>query len=94
VGFIAGNPNKPGRRSEQEQLEGLELVIAEKPDVLVLHEGPSGPEGFPGNADVAARTGETLTVCGHVHWPSARWADDASVVNVCERVLVLTAARA
>ncbi len=92
VGFIAGNPNKPGRRSEQEQLEGLELVIAEKPDVLVLHEGPSGPEGFPGNPDIATRTGATLTICGHVHWPSARWSDDASVVNVCERVLVLTAA--
>lgn len=90
VGFIVGNPNKPGRRSEQDQLDGLALVLAEHPDVLVLHEGPSGPEGFGGNTDL--RTGATLTVCGHVHWPSARWADDASVVNVCERVLVLTAA--
>lgn len=87
VGLIAGNPNKPGRRSEQEQLEGLELVMGERPDIVVLHEGPSGPEGFPGNDDI--RTDTTLTVCGHVHWPSARWADDASVVNVCERVLVL-----
>lgn len=90
VGLIAGNPNKPGRRSEQEQLEGLELVMSANPHLVVLHEGPSGPEGFPGNADLD--TGTTFTVCGHVHWPSARWADDASVVNVCERVLVLTAA--
>ncbi|MER2561774.1 MAG: metallophosphoesterase [Myxococcaceae bacterium] len=90
VGFIAGNPNKPGRRSEQEQRAGLELVLAEKPDLVVLHEGPAGPEGFPGNSELS--TGTTLTVCGHVHWPSARWADDASVVNVCERVLVLTSA--
>lgn len=42
------------------------------------------------NADI--ETGATLTICGHVHWPSARWGEDANVVNVCERVLVLTAA--
>ncbi|MCU0695828.1 MAG: metallophosphoesterase [Myxococcaceae bacterium] len=91
VGLVAGDANKPGRRSEAEQVAGLELVMAERPDVVVLHEGPSGPEGFPGNPALRAGTGDALVVCGHVHWPSARWADDASIVNVCERVLVLTA---
>ncbi len=91
VGLIAGNPLKAGRRIESEQLEHLELMVAERPDVLVLHEGPGRGTDFPGNPSVTEALGANtpLTICGHVHWPRATAPGDARVLNVCERVLVL-----
>ena len=96
VGLIAGNPLKPGRRLEAEQIEHLDLVLSERPDVLVLHEGPSRGDDFPGNPSVTeALAAETpFTICGHVHWPRATAPGDNHVLNVCERVLVLTSAGA
>lgn len=91
VGLIARNPLKPGRRLEAEQLEHLALVLAERPDVLVLHEGPGRGTEFQGNPSVteALSAGTALTICGHVHWPRPTAPGDDRVLNVCERVLVL-----
>ena len=91
VGLIAGNPLKPGRRLEAEQLEHLALVLAERPEVLVLHEGPGRGTESPGNPSVteALAAGTALTICGHVHWPRPTAPGDDRVLNVCERVLVL-----
>ena len=95
VGYVIGNPAKPGRREESEFLAALEHVAAESPDILVMHEGPSGGEGQRGNARVRAiiessRVG--LVVCGHVHWdaPLAMLGGDTQVANVDCRVIVLT----
>jgi Icc protein len=94
VGHIAGDPSKPGRRLESEQLERIELVVSETPEVLVLHEGPSRGIEFPGSLVIseAITPARGLTICGHVHWPRPVAPDDATVLNVCERVVVLTAA--
>jgi 3',5'-cyclic-AMP phosphodiesterase len=96
VGFIAGNPGKPGRRSEDEQLALIEQVLVESPDVLVLHEGPSGSPSQRGSAavrDVLTAFGAPLTICGHRRWsePLLSLEGGGQVLNVDERAVVLTA---
>lgn len=102
VGRIAGNPGKPGRRDEEEQLVLLDLVTEARPDVLVLHEGPPGvlPMGErggtrqPGNPEVAERLARhpvPFTACGHVRWDEPLAALGAGqVVNLEGRVVVAT----
>jgi Icc-related predicted phosphoesterase len=94
VGLVRGNPEKPGRRDVDEQLAQIELVAERHPDVLVLHEGPSGDGneqlGHQDIREVVARHRVPLTVCGHVHWrnPLASHAG-GQIVNVDGRVVVL-----
>ncbi len=95
VGFVSGNPSKPGRRFESDQLASVELVLEEGVDVLVLHEGPSDPEGQDGSDElrariVGARVG--LTVFGHTGWrrPLVELADGVQALNVHERVVIAT----
>jgi Icc-related predicted phosphoesterase len=93
VGLIAGDPSRRGRRDEEEQLARIELVAERRPDVLVLHEGPSGNEEQSGNdriGSIVERFGIGLTVCGHVHWESPLASTAAGqVLNVDARVVVL-----
>jgi Icc-related predicted phosphoesterase len=97
VGGIIGNPRKPGRRSEGDQLRTLEHVIGQGVDVLVVHEGPPGGEGQRGNPAIrtlieAGPVG--FTVCGHEHWraPLAGHAH-GQILNVDGRAIVLIGAR-
>jgi len=97
VGGIIGNPRKPGRRSEADQLRALALAIDLGLDILVLHEGPRGDAGQPGNDAIRAELelGEVgLTICGHDHWrvPLAAHAT-GQILNVDTRVVVLIAPR-
>jgi Icc-related predicted phosphoesterase len=71
VGGIIGNPRKPGRRTEDDQLAEIERTIALGLDILVLHEGPRGGEHQPGHPAIrrAIEVGAVgLTICGHDHW--------------------------
>ncbi|HET7501588.1 MAG TPA: metallophosphoesterase [Kofleriaceae bacterium] len=95
VGGIMGNPRKPGRRSEADQLRAIDRTLDLGVDILVLHEGPRGGDRQPGNAAIratieAAAVG--LTVCGHDHWrvPLAGH-DRGQILNVDARVVVLIA---
>lgn len=93
VGRIVGDPDKVGRRDEGEQLALIDLVAETRPDVLVLHEGPPGGSGQPGNPDIAERLAAHrvgFTVCGHVGWEAPLFEGSAGqVVNLEGRVLVL-----
>jgi Icc protein len=93
VGGIIGNPRKPGRRAEADQLRTIEHVIDGGIDVLVVHEGPHGDEGQRGHPAIRAaiEAGEVgLTVCGHDHWrtPLASHAR-GQILNVDARAVVL-----
>lgn len=93
VGYIVGNPEKPGRREEGEFFAALDLVLGEKPDVLLLHEGPSGTRAQRGNPYVREEIEKApvpLVVCGHVHWeePLAQLGP-TQILNVDSRVVVL-----
>lgn len=97
VGGIIGNPRKPGRRSEVDQLRTIEHVIGQGVDVLVVHEGPHGGDSQRGNPAIRAivETGAvSFTVCGHDHWraPLAGHAR-GQILNVDGRAIVLVAPR-
>lgn len=93
VGLVAGDPRRPGRRDEEEQLARLELVAETKPDLLVVHEGPEGGPGQPGSkpfAEMLLRHPVGLTVSGHVPWEQPLGAlGDAQLLCVHQRVVVL-----
>jgi len=91
VGLVSGNPAKAGRRAEAAQLERIELTLLDEPNVLVLHEGPSAGdfEGHPAIA-VLLTAPEVLSIFGHVPWPAAAADVPGQLLNVHERVLVLT----
>jgi hypothetical protein len=97
VGLVCGNPSKPGRRHEHDQLAMIDLVLAEGVDVLVLHEGPSDPDGGDGHDEIRERilsAAPALTVFGHTGWrhPWRELAAGVGVLNAHERVIVATAA--
>ena len=96
VAGIIGTKQKAGRRPEDVQLAYLERVIASEPDIIVLHEGPSGGEHQPGHAAIRALIEDNevpFTICGHDHWaqPLAEHAS-GQVLNVDARVMVLVGA--
>lgn len=95
VSLVAGDVRKVGRRTEEEQASLVEAALADRPDVLVLHEGPPGamPRTQKGSAflrPLLAAAPPRLVVCGHAHWgePLAE-ADGGQVVNVDGRAVVL-----
>lgn len=97
VGGIIGNPRKPGRRSETDQLRAIDQAIGHDLDILILHEGPRGGDRQPGNPairGVVEANAVGLTVCGHDHWeaPLAQHAH-GQILNVDARVVVLVAPR-
>jgi 3',5'-cyclic-AMP phosphodiesterase len=95
VSGIVGDPAKPGRRDDAEFLAALKLVLADKPEVLVLHQGPAGNATQFGNDRVTESiegASDLLTICGHVHWqqPLAEINRSTQILNVDNRAIVLT----
>ncbi|MEM7609154.1 MAG: metallophosphoesterase [Myxococcota bacterium] len=96
VGEIMGDPRKAGRRSEGDFLAAVELVVGERPDLVVLHQGPDGKREQRGSAEVGEVVSDLqgLVVCGHVHWPTPLCTpqNGPQVLNVDSRVVVLRSA--
>jgi hypothetical protein len=94
VSGIIGNPFKPRRKSERRYLELLEKVILERPDLLVLHEPPEGPDwGYRGKTSIRECLlclPPVLVVCGHCHWPTPLQTlpNGTQVCNVDARLIV------
>lgn len=97
VGGIISNKQKPGRRPEAEQLARVTRVLDGGVDVLVLHEGPHGADGQPGNhllRSTVDAAGVALAICGHDHWRVPLAATEyGQILNVDARVVVLRATR-
>ncbi|MBA3502250.1 MAG: metallophosphoesterase [Myxococcota bacterium] len=96
VGGIISGKQKPGRRSEDDQLALVTRVLDANIDVLVLHEGPHGGDHQPGNDVLRATIDATtvpLVICGHDHWrtPLAEREPRGQILNVDTRVVVLRA---
>lgn len=96
VGGVIGNPNKPGRRREEDHLAMIGRVLDREPAILVLHEGPHGDDHQTGHAEmralVEAHPAPPFVVCGHRHWAVPLAAHDrGQILNVDARAVVLTA---
>lgn len=94
VSQIIGNPKKKGRRESTEQLKMIQTALCGKPDLLVLHEGPTGvvesQRGNPEISELLTSSFNGLVVCGHVHWeePIAT-TEQWQSVNVDSRAIIL-----
>lgn len=92
LGGVIGDPRKPQRRSEQDYLAGVEVLLAGQPDVLVLHTPPhlsAAQRGEERLKPLLAGYGG-LMVCGHIHWDAALAGLGAGqVLNVEGRVVYL-----
>ena len=95
VSGIIGNPRRPQRKSEEQYLALVERLLGERPDVLLLHDGPEAPfPGCRGSAsvrEVAQRCPATLIVRGHAYWPTplVELVNGTQVLNVDARVVLL-----
>lgn len=96
VGRVIGRYARVGRRDEGDFLAGLDLVLEQRPQLVVLHEGPNGcGSRQPGNSTLRERFVEStvpLVVCGHSHWddPLATIERGPTVLNVDARAVLLT----
>lgn len=95
VGYIVGNPGKTGRREEKEQLSLIRAVTTKEPDILILHEGPSGDGTQRGNTsirEIVADSSVALTCCGHVHWrdPVSDLSSTQQILNADARAILIS----
>jgi hypothetical protein len=99
ISGIIGKPSKPFRRREKDYKRAMSQLLKQKPDILILHEGPNAPDArLAGNELIRselATASELLVICGHVHWkvPMTSLPKDVQVLNVDSRVLVLCSPR-
>ena len=95
LGGIIGGKDKPNRRDERTFLRELQALLAGRPELLLLHQGPDVPTrrfaGDPRVRQVLERAPETLVLCGHVHWTEilAELSPHVQVANLEGRGLVL-----
>ncbi|MEL6177645.1 MAG: metallophosphoesterase [Myxococcota bacterium] len=97
ISGIHGAPIRAWRHNNRDLQRMLRSVLAARPELLVLHEGPDRPDK-PGAGRRALRDTlnkahvEALVICGHRHWehPVASLEAGTQVLNVDSRVVVLT----
>ena len=93
VGGVIGDPQKPTRRSEHDFIAALGLTLEQRPDLLILHQGPqedSSQRGYEAVAQCINSHLVPLTVCGHVHWDNPLANGPNQVLNVDSRAVLLT----
>lgn len=94
VGGVIGNPTKQRTRTEARFTDLVRRLVADRVDLIVLHEGPAGTAAAArgSRAVRAALEGHAgLVVFGHCYWPVPleRTSDSGWLINVDSRVLVL-----
>ena len=96
IGGIIGNPERHQRRSEEDYLFALELLLEERIDILLLHDGPRGlnarQQGSARVRDLLSTRRSPLIVRGHAHWdqPLIEYENGTQVLNVDARTVILT----
>lgn len=92
---VIGDPRKPSRRTDHEFAEALDHALRERPDVLLLHQGPH-VEGLSRKSSPLVRAAldshaVPLCICGHDPWPDClvRLPNGTVILNVDHRVLLL-----
>ena len=96
LGGIIGKATRPNRRSEDDYLHALSQLMQQRPEIVLLHDGPDGPDagqrGLARVREILLAAAPTLLIRGHAHWgqPFAEYANGLQIVNVDARVVVLT----
>jgi hypothetical protein len=98
VGGVIGDPQRPGRRWQEDFLAAIELALEGTPDLLVLHACPRAGASQKGEAALgeflerASKRAPAfpLVICGHRSWdtPLATFGR-AQVLNVHGHAYVL-----
>lgn len=97
LGGTIGRTDRPNRMPEELFLRELKRLLARKPDLLLLHQGPDEPtlglRGHIGIREQLESASDTLVCCGHVHWeqPLAE-IGQVQVLNADGRAFILTQA--
>jgi Icc protein len=97
LGGIIGNPTKPHRRTQELYVAALSQLLAARPDMLILHDGPEGTQsGQSGNSwinELLELKPPGLVVRGHAHWsePFATTCSGLQILNVDARVVIIEA---
>lgn len=97
LGGIIGRTDRANRMPEELFLRELKKLLARKPDLLLLHQGPDEPtlglRGHIGIREQLESASDTLVCCGHVHWeqPLAE-IGQVQVLNADGRAFILTQA--
>lgn len=96
IGGIVGPEEKQNRKSETNYVGLIEGVLAQSPDILLMHDGPDIPtKNLVGTQSLRRSlekaSAETLVIRGHKHWerPLAKLSDRVQVLNVHSSVLML-----
>lgn len=96
ISGIIGNSSRHQRRSEDDYLFTLELLLEEHCDVLLMHDGPQGIEpsqrGSSRIRTLLEESQNALVIRGHSHWddPFVQFNNGLQVLNVDARVVILT----
>lgn len=93
---VVGKQGRRWRRSPEVYLQEVRILLAQKPDILILHESPAGLDPDQrGHAELAACLAqvskELVVLCGHCHWPRplSRAGETVQILNVDSRALLL-----
>lgn len=97
VGGVVGPPSKPNRRTLPDFIAAVDEVLAARPDLLVLHQGPppvsGGTRGIPELRErlSSVDTRDLLVVFGHDRWkqPLEILPNGVQLLNVHGRVVIL-----
>jgi len=93
VSGIVGRPSRNNRKSASEFLTALQDCLSERPQIVLLHQGPGFGPAMPGwdpiNCELRTHS-DLLVLFGHCHWPDGPFHVDGRnlMSNVDGRVLV------
>lgn len=95
AGGYVGNPKRPFRYENAEQESRLVAAISDRPQILLVHQGPPGSGRSRNGADVVESVlsivdWPMVVICRHEHWDDrVQVLGNCVVINTHEAVLVI-----
>lgn len=94
ISGVIGDPERPFRRTERDFNAGTRVLAELNPDLVIMHDGPSGDEnqmGWPSVRQTLELVPRTLVIRGHAYWenPLAVLNNGTQILNADSRVVVL-----
>lgn len=96
LGGIIGRTDRPNRLTEIDYTKALKYILAQQPDLLLLHQSPDDPilklEGSPLIRQLLEQASPTLVCCGHSYWEQSliTLSNQTQVLNADSKVFIWT----